>query len=78
MTTETHITQDGTREWRINGKLHRDGDQPAQIEADGTKSWWIDGTLHRDGDQPAWIGADGTKEWWVNGKNNIQEKFTVK
>ena len=54
----------------VNGKLHRDNDKPAFIDADGTKSWWVNGKRHRDNDQPAIIYADGTKEWWFNDKRH--------
>ena len=50
-----------------DGKLHRDGDQPAIIYASGTKTWYKNGQPYRDGDQPAIIYADDTKEWWRNG-----------
>ena len=34
---------DGTRQWYLNGKLHREGDKPAREWADGTKEWWLNG-----------------------------------
>ena len=33
---------DGTKEWYLNGKLHRE-DGPAIERADGTKEWWLNG-----------------------------------
>ena len=39
---------DGTKEWWVNGKLHRE-DGPAVERADGSKAWWINGELHREG-----------------------------
>jgi hypothetical protein len=33
---------DGSKEWYVDGKLHR-LDGPAREGADGTKSWWVDG-----------------------------------
>ena len=59
-------------EWRVGGKLHRDGDLPAVERADGDKergykSWWKNDKRHRDGDLPAVEYISGTKEWWKNG-----------
>ena len=33
---------DGTKEWRLNGTLHRT-DGPAIEDSDGTKEWWLNG-----------------------------------
>ena len=38
--TEHIVLSNGDQEWRLNGKLHRDGDQPAYIKADGTQRWY--------------------------------------
>ena len=57
---------DGTREWRVSGKLHRD-DGPAKILADGSQFWYRDGKLHRD-DGPAIIRANGNQAWYFNDK----------
>ena len=38
--------QDGTKNWYKEGKLHRDNDQPAIIEANGTKYWCKDGVQY--------------------------------
>ena len=58
----------GKREWFRNGKLHREGDQPAVIFASGTLEWYTKGLLHRGGDHPARIRADGTQVWFINGE----------
>jgi len=59
---------DGTREWFINGRPHRDaGDQPARIYPSGEKEWYKSGLLHRDNDLPA-REEEGLQEWFVNGK----------
>jgi hypothetical protein len=62
-----------------NGKLHRDGDQPAVIVRNATtgivteESYWKDNKLHRDGDQPARIERDATtgnvtgESYWKDG-----------
>ena len=57
---------DGTKEWRLNGKLHRE-DGPAVEYPDGTKYWLLNGDIHRE-DGPAVEWPDGTKEWYLNGK----------
>jgi hypothetical protein len=53
--------------WKLNGKLHRDGDLPA-IEARGFKKWYQHDVLHRDGDMPACIYENGDMEWFKQGK----------
>src|SRR2546423_4807472 len=53
--------RDGTREWRLNGKLHREGG-PAVERADGARAWWLNGDLHRE-DGPAVERRNGTREW---------------
>ena len=54
----------GTKEWYLNGKLHRE-DGPAVERASGTKQWLLNGSLHRE-DGPALEWADGTKSWSLN------------
>ena len=61
---------DGTAEWRRNGKLHRDGDEPAVVYGNGTKVWYKDGKKHRDGDRPAIEYANGDMFWYVRGTNH--------
>lgn len=58
------------KEWRKEGKLHRDGDLPAVEYIRGSKQWWKNGVPHRDGDLPAVIYANGRKEWWKHGKRH--------
>jgi len=36
------ILPDGTEEWWLDGKLHRE-DGPAIINANGRQEWWLDG-----------------------------------
>jgi ribosomal protein L25 (general stress protein Ctc) len=64
------IYVDGTQEWWVNGKLHREGDLPAIIYTDSTKMWYKYGKLHREGDLPAIIYSDGTQVWYINGKRH--------
>jgi len=51
-----------------NGKLHRDGDEPAVIWSDGSKHYYKSGKRHRDGDKPAVINSDGTIRYYKDGK----------
>ena len=57
----------GTEEWLLNGKLHRENDQPAVINPNSYKEWWVNGELHRDDDRPAGIHPDGTQCWYQHG-----------
>jgi len=57
---------DGTKEWRLHGKLHREG-APAIEYADGDKMWFINGELHRE-DGPAVEYANDDKMWYINDK----------
>ena len=63
VTTDMH----GTTTYWLNGKRHRDDDQPAVIKADGSEYWYRNGKIHRDNKQPAVIKADGTKYWYTDG-----------
>ena len=54
----------GTREWYLNGKLHRE-DGPAVESYDGSRFWYLNGDLHRE-DGPAIEYADGSREWYLN------------
>ena len=60
------VLTDGTKEWRLNGNLHRT-DGPAVEHADGSKKWCLNGKLHRT-DGPAYEGADGSKVWRLDGE----------
>jgi antitoxin component YwqK of YwqJK toxin-antitoxin module len=62
---EVMVQDCGTKEWYLNGKLHRE-DGPAIEYVSGTKMWYLNGKLHRE-DGPAAEGSGGTKEWWLNG-----------
>ena len=56
--------------WYYNGKLHREGGEPAVEKADGTKMWFYHGKKHREGGEPALDYADGRKEWYINGERH--------
>ncbi len=60
------VYEDGHKEWRINGKLHRE-DGPAIEYPNGDKEWYINGKHHRE-DGPAIELHDGHKEWRINGE----------
>ena len=62
---EMKVLPDGSKEWRLNGILHRT-DGPAFEGADGTKSWWLNDKRHRS-DGPAIERADGSEEWFLSG-----------
>lgn len=53
--------------WRLDGRLHRDDDFPAEVWTNGHNYWDQYGQLHRDGDQPAAMRADGTRIWYRYG-----------
>jgi hypothetical protein len=59
-------SENGLKEWRINGKLHRE-DGPAVIYSDGTKKWYLNGELHRE-NGPAKEYGTGKKEWYLYGE----------
>ena len=65
---EPVVTQlpDGSREWRVEGKLHRE-DGPAVTYGDGGASWWLHGINHRE-EGPAAVFADGSRAWYQNGR----------
>ena len=63
-----NIRADGSKEWWLNDKLHRE-DGPAIEGADGSKFWYLNGKLHRE-DGPAIEKADGSKGWYLNGKRH--------
>jgi hypothetical protein len=56
----------GTREWYLNGKLHRE-DGPAVESYEGNRFWYLNGDLHRE-DGPAIEYADGSREWYLHDK----------
>ena len=64
--SQCKILPNGTKEWSLNGKLHR-SDGPAVERPDGIKEWWFRGKRHRT-DGPAIEWVDGTKVWYFNGR----------
>ena len=71
---EVTIYHDGIEEWRLDGKLHRDGDLPAAIDADGTKFWRQHGKLHRL-TGPAVEYSNGEVEYWIKGEELSKKQF---
>ena len=64
---EMKVLKDGCREWRVNGRLHRE-DGPAREWPDGFREWRVNGVLHReDGPAVEWPSA-GRRAWRLNGK----------
>ena len=59
------INADGSKEWSLNGTLHRE-DGPAVEWPSGRKEWYLNGLCHRE-EGPAIESADGSKEWWYKG-----------
>ena len=60
----------GTKIWiNKDGKIHREGNQPAIEYVDGYKAWYINGELHRDNDEPA-AEDHGYKAWFKNGSRH--------
>ena len=48
--TLTFVDKCGTKEWYVDGKLHRDGGLPAVEWANGSREWWVDGKpVRREG-----------------------------
>lgn len=60
------IRPDGTKEWHLDGQLHRE-DGPAIEYVNGAKRWYIKDKLHRT-DGPAVEDADGDKKYFLGGK----------
>ena len=68
---EVTVEDDGTQEWRLNGKMHRE-DGPAYLSHDGWKAWYLNGKLHREGG-PAVIGSDGYNAWWLKDERHRED-----
>jgi len=67
------IRPDGTKEWYLNDKLHRE-DGPAVLHVNGDKAWWLNGKCHRE-DGPAIEYTSGYKAWWLNDKLYSEPDF---
>ncbi len=51
----------------VNGKLHRENDEPAILMSDGSIEYRICGERHREGDKPARITAKGSELYYIKG-----------
>lgn len=65
------ITEDGDRQWRLDGVLHR-VDGPAVETAGGDKEWWVEGVRHRV-DGPAVVRSNGDREWFLDGLRHRED-----
>jgi hypothetical protein len=72
---EVRIYENGTLEWRQNGKLNRVGG-PAVEGYDGYQAWYKNDVHHRL-DGPAVIYADGTQAWYIDGKQYTKRQFEI-
>ena len=59
-----HINRYGTKEWYLNGELHRING-PAIEYANGDRVWYLNGKYHRE-DGPAVEYANGDRVWYLN------------
>ena len=64
------IFDDGTKQYYIEGELHRGNDLPAVEWSNGNKEWFNNGKRHRKDDLPAVVYANGSKGWFKNGKKH--------
>ena len=62
---EVHVDSDGTTEWYLNGKLHRE-DGPAIEYEDGSTIWCVNGKYHKE-NGPAVVMMNLYKAWYHNG-----------
>jgi hypothetical protein len=68
---------DLSREWSLDGKLHREHDLPAAIYSDGVRGWYQFGQLHRDHGKPARITRYGSCLWHSRGQLHRSDKPDV-
>ena len=71
---EVTVRKDGTEEWRLNGKFHRENGLPAITFANGIKHWAINNEFHRE-DGPAIVGGPCDGQFWLYGKMLTEEEF---
>jgi hypothetical protein len=68
--------KDGSVEYYIHGKLHREGGKPAIEYPSGYKAWYQNDKRHRT-DGPAIIHRDGGVEYWIDDKETYKEAVEV-
>ena len=69
--TDTYTNINGRQEYRRDGNLHRDNDQPAVIQGN-RHEWWRQGLRHRDSVSlaPAIMDSDTNQyEYWREGQH---------
>lgn len=59
----THVLEDGTKEWRVEGLLHRNNG-PARVTASGFEEWYQRDKKHRVGAPAAYSTGPNPSEWW--------------
>jgi hypothetical protein len=67
----TTIHPDGTMEWLVNDKRHREG-KPAIVRTNGEKEYWAEGHMHRV-DGPAYYGPYLVTRWYVRDTDVTEE-----
>jgi hypothetical protein len=55
-----------------NGKVHRDGDEPATLSSTGLVIYYFHGKIHRGHFNPAVIYENGRQEYWVYGEKRFE------
>ena len=73
----SNILENGTKEWRLNGKLHNENG-PAVISPSDRREPAVHEPATRsssDGQEP--IYSSGTKKWYINDKEFKQEEFEI-
>jgi hypothetical protein len=76
ITYEVRVYPNRTKEWYLNGKLHRE-DGPAIEYSDGYKAWFLNGKQHRE-DGPAIEYSYGPKFWFLNDVKYSEEEWKKK
>ena len=64
---------DGTKEWYLNNKLHRE-DGPAYEDVNGRIEWWLTGKRHREVG-PAYEDVNGITEWYLNNRYYTERDY---
>jgi hypothetical protein len=59
----TRVNVDGSMEWTVNGKRHRENG-PAIVRPNGAREYWLNGHMHRV-EAPAYFGPYGATRWMI-------------
>ena len=68
------VWPDGTKEWYLKGKLHRE-DGPAAIYFDGTMVWAINDELHREDGPAVYYKDNHDNQYFLNGKEYSKQNW---